>query len=101
MIWLGFTQPPCKAAAQHNQPTMFESVWSWLVPLLGAAAVFIAVLLTTPPGFRALGDLLLGPLRGPSADAAAYALGSAGSLALLTLLGLAALIGAIYLARRR
>jgi hypothetical protein len=80
---------------------MFGSAWSWLVPLLGALAVFCAVLLTTPPGVRALTDLVLGPLRGPAADAAAYALGSAASLALLALVILAAITALIDLALRR
>jgi hypothetical protein len=80
---------------------MFRSRWSWSVPIAAAAAVFAAVLLTTPPGFRALSDILLGSPRGPSADAAAYALGAAGSLALLTLLFLGALLGALDLALRR
>jgi hypothetical protein len=58
-------------------------------------------LLTTPPGFRAISDILLGSPRGPSADAAAYALGAAGSLALLTLLILGVVLGALDLALRR
>jgi len=80
---------------------MFRSVWSWLVPIACAAAVFAAVLLTTPPGFRALSDVVLGSPRGPSADAAAYALGAAGSLALLTLLVVGLVSGAIDLAMHR
>jgi hypothetical protein len=61
-----------------------------VVPLVGAAAVFSAVLAVTPPGFGALADVLFGLPRGAFAAAAAYALGAAGSLALLTLLLLAA-----------
>jgi hypothetical protein len=80
---------------------MFCATWSWAVPIAGAAAVFAAVLLTTPPGFRAISDIVLGTPRGPSADAAAYALGAAGSLALLTLLGLGLVLGAVDLAVRR
>ena len=80
---------------------MFCSTWSWLVPIASAAVVFAAVLLSTPPGFRAISDILLGSPRGPSADAAAYALGAAGSLALLTLLLLGLVLGAIDLAVRR
>ena len=68
------------------------------MPIVAAAAVFAAVLLMTPPGFRALSDVLLGSPRGPSADAAAYALGAAGSLALLTLLILGVLLGTLDLA---
>jgi hypothetical protein len=74
---------------------MFASRWSWGVPLVGAAVVFASVLLMTPPGLRAITDVVLGSPRGANADAAAYALGSAGSLALLTLLGLAAILGGI------
>jgi hypothetical protein len=80
---------------------MFASPWTWLLPLLGAGVVFSAVLLTTPPGFRAITDIVLASPRGPSADAAAYALGAAASLALLTLVVLAMLTGGIDLARRR
>ena len=60
-------------------------------PFAGAAAVFSGVLITTPPGFRAISDVLLGSPRGAAADAAAYALGAASSLALVSLLLLAAL----------
>jgi hypothetical protein len=80
---------------------MFGSIWSWLVPIASAAVVFAAVLLTTPPGFRAISDILLGSPRGPSADAAAYALGAAGSLALLTLLVFGLMLGGLDLALRR
>jgi hypothetical protein len=80
---------------------MFRSTWSWLVPIAGAGMVFAAVLLTTPPGFRAISDILLGSPRGPSADAAAYAVGAAASLALLTLLVLGLVLGVIDLAFRR
>jgi hypothetical protein len=80
---------------------MFGSTWSWLVPIACALIVFAAVLLTTPPGFRAISDILLGSPRGPSADAAAYALGAAGSLGLLTLLVVGLVLGAIDLAVRR
>ncbi len=61
-------------------------VLAWLVPLGAALAVFAAVLLTTPPGFGAVGDVLFGSVRGPNAEAAAYAVGAAASLALVTLL---------------
>jgi hypothetical protein len=80
---------------------MFGSTWSWLVPLAGAAVVFTGVLLTTPPGFRAISDIVFGTPRGPSADAAAYALGAAGSLALVTLLVLALVLGVVDAAVRR
>jgi len=68
-----------------------SAVWTWLVPLAGAAAVFGGVLLVTPPGWSALSDVLFGLPRGPNAEAAAYALGAAGSLGLVVLLGLAGL----------
>lgn len=70
---------------------MFASPWSWIVPLVGAVLVFVGVLLTTPPGFGAIGNVFFFVPRGPSSDAAAYALGAASSLALVTLvvLGLA------------
>jgi hypothetical protein len=74
---------------------------SWLVPLVAAAAVFAGVLLTTPPGFRSIADVLLGSPRGANADAAAYALGSAGSLALVTLVVLGAILGGIEFVIRR
>jgi len=69
--------------------------------LLGAAATFVAVLLITPPGFRAITDVLFGSPRGPSADAAAYALGSAASLALAALIVLALACAGLDLALRR
>jgi hypothetical protein len=80
---------------------MFSSWWSWVVPLACAAAAFAGVLLTTPPGFRAVADVLLGSPRGANADAAAYALAAAGSLALVTLLVLAAILGGIDFVIRR
>jgi hypothetical protein len=86
---------------ERNRYKMFGSVWSWLVPIVGAAVVFAAVLLTTPPGFRAISDIVFGTPRGPSADAAAYALGAAGSLALLTLLVFGLVLGVVDLAVQR
>jgi hypothetical protein len=80
---------------------VFAARWSWIVPLVCAAVVFVGVLVTTPPGFRALSDALFGSPRGISADAAAYALGAAGSLALITLVASAVILGAVDLARRR
>jgi hypothetical protein len=68
---------------------MFAAPWTWVSPLVGAAVVFLAVVWITPPGFGAIADVVLGSPRGPSADAAAYVLGAAGSLALSTLLVLA------------
>jgi hypothetical protein len=65
--------------------------------------VFCGVLLVTPPGFAAIGDVLLGPPRGPRAEAAAYALGAAASLALVALLGVwavCALLDAVVRRRR-
>ena len=81
---------------------MFGSVWSWLVPVLGAALVFAGVLLTTPPGFGAIGLVLFGSPRGALADAAAYAIGAAATLALGALLVLAAIAQSVdALLRRR
>jgi hypothetical protein len=64
--------------------------WRWAVPLGAAVAVFSGVLLATPPGFASIGDVLFGSVRGPNAEAAAYALGAAAGLALVTLLLVAA-----------
>lgn len=75
-------------------------VTSWLVPLLGAVFVFTAVLLTTPPGFAAIGEVLFSSARGPNAEGAAYALGAAASLALTTLLVLWAVAFVIQLLLR-
>jgi len=71
------------------------------VPLVGAAAVFAFVLLTTPPGFSSVYDVIFISSSGPVADAAAYALGAAASLSLLTLVVLAAACGATSLLLRR
>lgn len=75
--------------------------WTWITPLIGAGVVFAYVLVTTPPGFRAIPDVLLNSPRGANADAAAYALGAAASLALVTLLGLALLGALVEIAMRR
>jgi hypothetical protein len=80
---------------------MFVARWSWIVPLLGAGVVFCAVLLTTPPGFNAITQVLFVAPRGPSADAAAYALAAASSMALVTLLLLAVACGVLDLFLRR
>ena len=81
---------------------MFGTLWSWLLPVLGAALVFVAVLVTTPPGFGAIGAVLFGSPRGAIADAAAYAIGAAASLALVALVVLAAITQTIEaLAGRR
>jgi hypothetical protein len=69
--------------------------------LVGAALVFCAVLLSTPPGFAAIGQVLFLAPRGPSADAAAYALAAAASLALIALLVLAVACGGLELALRK
>jgi hypothetical protein len=81
---------------------MFASSWTWVGPLVGAAVVFVAVLWTTPPGFGAIAAVVLGSPRGTTADSAAYVLGAAGSLALVTLLVLALVsIGIEFALRRR
>jgi hypothetical protein len=80
---------------------MFSAPWSWIVPLVGAAGVFSLVLLTTPPGFGTIVEVLFGSPRGGSQDAAAYALGAAASLALVTLVVLGIICAGIdRLARR-
>ncbi|HEX8967088.1 MAG TPA: hypothetical protein VF937_04355 [Chloroflexota bacterium] len=79
---------------------MFRAAWSWLVPLVGAAAVFAGVLLTTPPGLGAVTGVLFGSPRGPAADAAAYTLGSAASLALVALVLLGVACAALDLTTR-
>lgn len=70
---------------------MFRVTWSWVVPLAGAVAVFSAILVATPPGFAAIPQALFVTSRGPSTDAAAYALGAAAAFGLLTLVLLAAI----------
>ena len=80
---------------------MFSAAWSWIVPLVGAGVVFAAVLVTTPPGFGAMSEVLFGTPRGPVADGAAYALGAAASLALVTLVVLSIACGGLDLALRR
>jgi hypothetical protein len=73
----------------------------WMVPILAAAAVFGAVLATTPPGFQTVTDVLFGTPRGAVAEAAAYALGAASSLSLAVLLVTTALSLAVDTALRR
>lgn len=68
---------------------MFDRAWTWVTPLGGALIVFGTVLWVTPPGFGAIVDVVFGSPRGASADAAAFVLGAAGSLALVTLVVLA------------
>ena len=74
---------------------MFRATWSWLVPLAGALAVFSAILLTTPPGFAAIPQVVFFASRGPTTDAAAYALGAAAAYGLLVLVLLAVVCGAL------
>jgi hypothetical protein len=71
--------------------------WTWIVPLVGAAAVFAFVLATTPPGFAAIGTVVFSS----GADSAAYATGAAASLALVTLLVLTAVCAGAEFLRRR
>lgn len=86
---------------RHNSITMFSAAWSWILPLLGATAVFGAVLGITPPGFRALTDVAFGTPRGTAADAAAYAIGAAASQGLAALLVLAAVCFALDVVLQR
>jgi hypothetical protein len=69
--------------------------WCWAVPLGASFMVLALVLLLTPPGFASIGDVVFGLQRGARAEAAAYALGAAASLSLLTLLILWALCAAL------
>jgi hypothetical protein len=80
---------------------MFRARWSWIVPLVGAALVFGAVLLSTPPGFGAIRDVIVVAPSGPSADAAAYALGAAASLALVALVVLGVVCGGLDVLLRK
>jgi hypothetical protein len=75
--------------------------WTWIVPLLVTLGVFSGVLLTTPPGFGAISDVLFGLPRGPNAEGAAYALGAAGSLACVSLVVSAAVCASIDTALQR
>jgi hypothetical protein len=63
-----------------------------VVCLVAAGAVFVGVLLSTPPGLVSLPDLVLGPARGARGAAEAYAVGAAASLSLLTLAVTSALV---------
>jgi hypothetical protein len=65
-------------------------IWTWVVPLVAAAAVFAFVLATTPPGFVSVPTMIVSS----GADAAAYAAGAAASLALVTLVVLGVLCSA-------
>jgi len=73
----------------------------WFVPVVGAVAVFALVLVSTPPGLGAIRDVLFGLPRGANADAAAYALGAAASLALAALLVLASACWCVRFVMRR
>jgi hypothetical protein len=75
---------------------LLAPAWPPMFALLSAVAVFVGVLLTTPPGLVAPFMLLLAP-GDPRSLAAAYATGAAASLSLVTLVVLAptlALVGA-------
>jgi hypothetical protein len=80
---------------------VFRAAWTWAVPLLGAAAVFGAILVSTPPGFASIPQVAFFAARGAPSDAAAYALGAASALALVTLVLLAVACAAIELVMRR
>ncbi len=70
---------------------MFDRTWTWVTPLAVGAVVIGFVLATTPPGFGAVVDIVLGSPRGNLADADAYALGTAASLGLVALIAMAVL----------
>ena len=85
----------------NEQPNTVGPRWPALLAVLIAALVFAGVLLVTPPGFAAFVDLLIGPARGARGLAAAYALGAAASLALVSLLLVALLLTVVERVRRR
>jgi hypothetical protein len=87
--------------AQPSSETVFRAAWSWVIPVAGALVVFSAILVTTPPGFAAIPQVLFFASRGPSTDAAAYALGAAAACGLVTLAVLAALCVVAERALRR
>ena len=89
------------AAAGALERAVFRATWTWVVPLVGAAAVFVGVMLTTPPGFRTIVDVVFGSPRGTVADIAAYTIGSAASLALASLIVVAVACSVIDLLLRR
>jgi hypothetical protein len=86
---------------RHNGITVFRRLWAWIIPLVGAVAVFTFVLLTTPPGFRSIPEVLFSPPHGLSGDASAYALGAAASLALVCLVALGAVCLGLEVALER
>ena len=67
------------------------------MPLVGAVAVFVYVLATTPPGATAVQAVVFTS----AADTAAYAAAAAASLALVTLLVLATVCAAVDALIRR
>ncbi len=87
--------------AQPSSQTVFRATWSWVIPAAGALVVFSAILLTTPPGFAAIPQVLLFASRGPTTDAAAYALGAAAAYGLVTLAVLTAVCAIAERALRR
>ncbi len=74
--------------------------WSWVTPLGVAALVFSGVLVSTPPGFGAIAQVLVFRESGPLGDAAAYALGAAASLAFVALVGVATCCRVLLVAMR-
>lgn len=80
---------------------MFRATWSWVIPVAGALLAFSAILLTTPPGFGAIPQVVFLPSRGPATDAAAYALGAAAAYGVVTLAVLAAICGVAELVLRK
>jgi hypothetical protein len=78
---------------------LLAPAWPPVVALLAALAVFLGVLLTTPPGLAAPLLLLFAP-GDPRGLAAAYAAGAAASLSLGTLLVLAPTLAIVDLAVR-
>jgi hypothetical protein len=74
---------------------VFQTKWSPLLAAVLALLVFAAVLAVTPPGARALYDLLLRPTDDAVTLQASYVVGAAAFLALLTLVVSAAIFGVI------
>jgi hypothetical protein len=78
---------------------LLAPAWPPIVALLAAVAVFLGVLLTTPPGLAAPFLLLFTP-SDPRSLAASYAAGAAASLSLGTLLVLAPALALLDFALR-
>ncbi len=74
---------------------LLAPAWPPIVATLLALVVFAGILLTTPPGFASVRDVLLVHDDPPRLLQASYALGAAASLALATLVMLAPLFAVL------